>query len=434
LNAVVKERALGRMLHMFGTGVVDQVLLSGANFLVGFAMIRFTSDVDYGQFVLVQSAVLLMTSAQSAWLAPLCAIIPSKPPDLRQVMVGAVEASQSRFLRRLVLAAVAVPLIGFLAGAWSGVVAIVSEGAIFAAWTALQREYLRSVLVIYGRPQSMLRADMVYAAVLLAAVAFAVFGAKFHSIWAVFALIVAGWAGGRAAYRSFAANPGWVSADATPYWREMRPLAVWSATGAVTYWLLAQSYNYVLATRLDFTAVINVNAARLVMVPVIVFTMGINNLMLPVAANWLAEFGLHQLMRRLAWLTLGIVALDACYFAFAWFFRDWLISDLLHKTIADRDRLLIMWGCVSLIFLFREVLQAALFALKRVKSMAWLIAFSAVVSVLTTWFGIQYWGAVAALNGQVAGECVNLVGLGLLLWRQAKLVRSDTPDAGPRPA
>ena len=63
-----------------------------------------------------------------------------------------------------------------------------------------------------------------------------------------------------------------------------------------------------------------------------------------------------------------------------------------------------------------------------------LIAFSAVVSVLTTWFGIQYWGAVAALNGQVAGECVNLVGLGLLLWRQAKLVRSDTPDAGPRPA
>jgi O-antigen/teichoic acid export membrane protein len=430
----MKERALGRMLHMFGTGVVDQVLLSGANFLVGFAMIRFTSDLDYGQFVLVQSAVLLLTSAQSAWLAPLCAIIPSKPPHLRQVMVGAVEASQSRFLRRLVLAAAVVPVIGFLAGAWSGVVAFVSEGAVLAAWAALQREYLRSVLVIYGRPHSMLRADLVYAAVLLPAIAFAVFGAKFHSIWAVFALIVAGWAGGRAAYRSFAANPGWVSGNAAPYWREMRPLAIWSVTGAVTYWFLAQSYNYVLATRLDFTAVINVNAARLVMVPIIVFTMGINNLMLPVAANWLAEFGLHQLMRRLAWLTLGIVALDSIYFVFAWIFRDWLISDLLHKTIDDRDRLLIMWGCVSLIFLFREVLQAALFALKRVKSMAWLIAVSAVVSVLTTWFGIRWWGAVAALNGQVAGECVNLVGLSVLLWRQARQVQSAPKNDSRRPA
>ncbi|HEX2791375.1 MAG TPA: polysaccharide biosynthesis C-terminal domain-containing protein [Steroidobacteraceae bacterium] len=429
----MRERRLGQIVHMFGTGVVDQVLLSGANFLVGLAMIRFTSDVDYGQFILVQSAVLLLTSAQSAWLAPLCAIIPSKPPAVRQAIVGAVEASQTRFLHKLVLAAALVPVIGYLIGAWSVIVAIVSEGAILASWTALQREYLRSVLVIYGRPQQMLRADVVYTAVLLPVIAFAVFGSRFHSIWAVAALIVAGWAGGRAAYRSFAADPGWVGGDATPYWREMRPLAVWSATGAVTYWLLAQSYNYVLATRLDFTAVINVNAARLVMVPVIVFTMGINNLLLPVAANWLAEAGLHRLMRRLAWLTLGIVVLDAIYFVLAWIFRDWLISDLLHKTIADRDRLLILWGCVALIFLFREVLQAALFALKRVKSMAWLIACSAVVSVLTTWFGIRWWGAVAALYGQVAGECVNLAGLSLLLWRQAKRVQSDPPGESQLP-
>ena len=383
----MKHRALGQMVHMFGTGVIDQVLLSGANFLVGFAMIRFTSDVDYGQFVLVQSAVLLLTSAQSAWLAPLCAIIPFKPPDVKQLIVGSIEASQTRFLHRLVLVAAAVPVVGYLFGAWSAVVAVLSEGAIVASWTALQREYLRSVLVNFGRPQQMLSADVVYAAVLLALIAYAVFGTRFHSIFAVAALIVAGWAGSKACYRSFAADPGWINGDASPYWREMRPLAVWSATGAVTYWLLAQSYNYVLATRLDFTAVINVNAARLVMVPVIVFTMGINNLLLPVAANWLAEFGLHQLMRRLAWLTLGIVALDAIYFAVAWVYRGWLISEVLHKTIADRDRLLIMWGCVALIFLFREVLQAALFALKRVRSMAWLIALSAVVSVATTWFG-----------------------------------------------
>jgi hypothetical protein len=231
----MKERRLGQMVHMFGTGVIDQVVLSGANFLIGFAMIRFTSDVDYGQFILVQSAVLLLTSAQSAWLAPLCSIMPSKPPAVRQAMVGTVEASQTRFLHKLVLAAVLVPVIGYLIGAWSLIVAIVSEGAIFASWTALQREYLRSVLVIYGRPQQMLRADVVYVAVLLPVIAFAVFGTRLHSIWAVAALIVAGWAGGRVAYRAFAADPGWVSGNATPYWQEMRPLAVWSTTGAVTY-------------------------------------------------------------------------------------------------------------------------------------------------------------------------------------------------------
>ena len=421
------QHKLRRLLHFFGTGVVDQVLLSGANFMVGFAMIRFTSDVDYGQFVLAQSAILLLTSAQSAWLAPLCAILPAKSADIRRAIVGAVEASQTRFLRILVMAALVVTAVGYLTGAWSGVVALVSGGAVLAAWTALQREYVRSVLVIYARPQSVLWADVIYIAVLLITVAFAVFGAKFHSIWAVIALIIAGWAGWAGAHRSFAGDPGWVSGDAKPYWREMRPLAIWSATGAVTYWLLAQSYNYVLATRLDFTAVINVNAARLVMMPVIVFTLGINNLMLPVAANWLAEFGLHRLMRRLAVLTVGILALDALYFAFAWFFRDWLISDLLHKVIGDRDRLLLLWACVSVIFLLREVLQAALFALKRVKSMAWLIAFSSLVSLATTWFGIAHWGAAAALFGQIAGECVNLAGLGVLLWRQARSQAHSLP-------
>jgi O-antigen/teichoic acid export membrane protein len=411
---------LTRLLHFFGTGVVDQVVLSGSNFLVGLAVIRYTSSEDYGQFVLVQTAILLLTSAQSAWLAPLCAILPAKPPDLRRTIVGAVEASQTRLLRVLVAVALLGPLIGYLTGLLGAVAALVSTLGVLAAWTALQREYVRSLLVIYGRAHSMLWADLMYIAVLLSIVAFAVFGARNHSVWAVLALVVAGWVGWGGAHRSLAADPGWVTGDATPYWREMRPLAVWSATGAVTYWFLAQSFNYVLAARLDFTAVANVNAARLVLMPVIVFTLGINNLMLPVAASWLAEFGLHRLMRRLAVLTVAVLALDSLYFVFAWFFRDWLITDLLHKVIGDRDRLLLLWGCVSVIFLLREVLQAALFALKRVKSMAWLIAFSAAVSVSTTWFGIAHWGAAAALYGQISGECVNLAGLGVLLWRQAR--------------
>ena len=62
-------RQSGRFVHFFGTGVLDQIMLSGANFIAGFAMIRYASDVSYGQFVLAQSIVVLMVSAQSAWLS-----------------------------------------------------------------------------------------------------------------------------------------------------------------------------------------------------------------------------------------------------------------------------------------------------------------------------------------------------------------------------
>jgi len=267
----------------------------------------------------------------------------------------------------------------------------------------------------------MLRADTVYVVCLIAGIALAAYLRHSAGVCAIFALVISAWAGMLVSHRMLSSDPGWISGDARPFLQEMRALGVWATVGAVTYWLFAQSYNYVLATRLNLTAVASVNAARLVIVPVTVFSLGINNVLMPLAANWLAQFGLARMLRRLAVVALAIIALDLVYISLAWIFRDWIIGSLLHKTIADRDRLLVLWACVALIFLPREVLQAGLFALRRVKSMAWLIGLSAVVSLTLMWFGTARWGAAAVLIGQLAGECVNLVGLSWLVWIQVRL-------------
>jgi O-antigen/teichoic acid export membrane protein len=409
-------------LRFFGASVIDQVLLSGANFIAGFLMIRYTSDVDYGQFVLAQSAVLLLVSAQGAWLSgPLAAIVPSKPAATKRLMIGAVRASQSRFLRWVAVSLLAIAVTLYATGFLSASLALVSGTTILAGWATLQREYLRSVLIIYSRPHWMLRADTVYVVCLIAGIALAAYLRHSAGVCAIFALVISAWAGMLVSHRMLSSDPGWISGDARPFLQEMRALGVWATVGAVTYWLFAQSYNYVLATRLNLTAVASVNAARLVIVPVTVFSLGINNVLMPLAANWLTQFGLARMLRRLAVVALAIIALDLVYISLAWIYRDWIIGSLLHKTIADRDRLLVLWACVALIFLPREVLQAGLFALRRVKSMAWLIGLSAVVSLTLMWFGTARWGAAAVLIGQLAGECVNLVGLSWLVWIQVRL-------------
>ncbi|MGP8114624.1 MAG: lipopolysaccharide biosynthesis protein [Steroidobacteraceae bacterium] len=385
-------------------------------------MIRYTSDVDYGQFVLAQSAVLLLVSAQGAWLSgPLAAIVPSKPAATKRLMIGAVRASQSRFLRWVAVSLLAIAVTLYATGFLSASLALVSGTTILAGWATLQREYLRSVLIIYSRPHWMLRADTVYVICLVAGIALAAYLRHSAGVCAIFALVISAWAGMLVSHRMLSSDPGWISGDARPFLQEMRALGVWATVGAVTYWLFAQSYNYVLATRLNLTAVASVNAARLVIVPVTVFSLGINNVLMPLAANWLAQFGLARMLRRLAVVALAIIALDLVYISLAWIFRDWIIGSLLHKTIADRDRLLVLWACVALIFLPREVLQAGLFALRRVKSMARLIGLSAVVSLTLMWFGTARWGAAAVLIGQLAGECVNLVGLSWLVWIQVRL-------------
>jgi O-antigen/teichoic acid export membrane protein len=99
-----------------------------------------------------------------------------------------------------------------------------------------------------------------------------------------------------------------------------------------------------------------------------------------------------------------------------WIFRDVLSQDLMHKTIANRDLLLMLWASLSLIALYRDLLQTGLFALQKFRSLAGVTGLSAVVSLSIMWFGIQSWGAPAALIGQVAGETINLVGVvGLLI-------------------
>jgi O-antigen/teichoic acid export membrane protein len=406
-----------RLLKQFSTTVIDQVVLSGANFIVGLLLIRQTSDADYGMFVLVQSAITLLMSAQMAWLSsPLAVLAPGKPAALRRLMIGAIELSQRKFLRQASAVALVVPVAGYFVHFWSGLESLVIAFGIVACWTALQREYLRGVLLIYGRPQSMLRADLINVAVLLVGAFIAAYGSGGPAVlWAVGALAASALAGSAALKRSVNKDPGFATGDATAFWQEMRPLAVWATIGALTYWIYNQSYNYVLASRIDLKAVADVNAARLLLMPTIVLTVGVKTLLVPTAAAWLAESDVGRLIRRLLWFASGIALIDVVYCVALWLFRDVLSHDLMHKTIGNRDVLLMLWACLSLIALYRDLLQTGVFALQKFRSLAGVTAVSAVVSLTIMWFGIPTWGAAAALIGQVAGETINLAGVAGLL-------------------
>ncbi len=416
LPALADAKVQRGLFRQFSTTVLDQIALSGANFLVGLMLIRHTSDADYGMYVLVQSAIALLISGQMAWLSsPLAVLAPGKGWAERRIMIGSIDVSLRAFLRRTSLAAMLIPVAGFLLHVWSPLEAAVVALGIVASWSALQREYLRSVLLVYARPDSMLRADLLSIVVLLSGVSIAVYTAKPAVLWAIAALVASALAGEAAARRSINANPGFAAGDAQPFWREMRPLGTWATIGALTYWVYNQSYNYVLAMRIDLSAVADVNATRLLLMPTIVLTVGIKSLLVPTASGWLAESSIRRLIERLLVFATGIALIDLGYCAFLWLTRDWLTHDLMHKTIANRDLLLVLWAVLSLIALYRDLLQTGLFALRKFKSLAGVTAVSAVVSLSIMWLCIKSWGPAAALIGQVAGEAVNLAGVVLLL-------------------
>ncbi len=412
MSAVTKLSFGRHALPLFSAAVMDQVVLSGTNFLVGILLIRYASDQDYALYVLVQSALLLLLTVHNSWLmGPLAILTPRLPPDERWQTIGAVKRIQRRTLRLIALPLLVLPLLGYLTGLLSGLLAGVIAIAIVAGWASLRREYLRSVLLMYSRPHTLLGADSVYAVSLLLGVAFALLFGKPVVVGATGALVVAAWVGAAAAHRSLTVESQWREASVVSIWPQIRSLGFWSLVGASTYWFLGQSYSYLLATRLDLTAVADANATRLVLMPAMILTIGVASLLGPSAATWYVQIGVHRLVRRLLVFVLAVGLLEVTYFVCVWIGRDWLFVDVLHKHIQSRDQLLLLWAGVGVVALFRDVLQCALIAMGQLKSLAWQVGLSTAVALPLMWFGVAWWGVAGAMIGQIVGELINLAGI-----------------------
>jgi O-antigen/teichoic acid export membrane protein len=407
------------MVKLFSSAVMDQVLLSGANFAVGFALIRFASDRDYGIYVLIQTTNTLLVGFQRWWFTgPLANVIARKSAEDRLQSVGAVRQVLRTSVLWGMLGLQLLLLGGYALGVMGLLRALLLAGVVLTCWAALRREFLRDVFLIYSRPHSLLSADIVYVVLLLVGAFTAASSKSLAMFWVVATLSGAALASAAYSNRMLTTSPGWVSGDAAPVLREIHPLAIWSTVGGLTYWLYTQSFNYLLADLGDLKTVADVNAARLTLMPAIMLTVGVGGLLTPMAAMWYAEMGLPRLLRRLAGFIWIIGFVDLCYLIVLWISRDWVIGTLLHKQITSRDELIILWWLVAAIGLVRDVLQCALFALGRFKDLARQGVFCAVVAVVLAWVGIPWWGGPAVLIAQIVGELINLAGIGLIL-RQA---------------
>lgn len=423
-------------LKLFSSAVASQIILSAANFIAGLLLIRHTPGHEYSVYVLVQASVILVNTVQGAWLnGPLTVVAARKSAEERRDMIGVIRDSQRTALLWLMLIIQLAIVVGYWLGVTEGGRLLLLAGATLVCWASLRREYLRSILLIYARPHSVFVADVIYAAVYVAGIGIAVLNTAYAAAWIIAALSVSALISEGVASRMFARSPGWArGGSARPALRELSKLGNWSLVGALIYWAFTQSYSFLLAGRLGLAAVADVNAIRLMLMPAILLTVGVTSLLGPTAATWYAEGGLTPLLRRLAVFFVGIGLLDLVYLALLWTCRGWLLGTVLRKHVAQPDELLTLWTLVAIIGLAREILQIALMVLGQVKAMAKLVAISAVVALLISWFGVAWWGAPAVLIGTVVGELVNLAGLAWLLYDEYHRLSASTEESAPVPS
>jgi O-antigen/teichoic acid export membrane protein len=408
------------LFRSFGSGLLIQAILSASNFFVGWMLIRRTSDVQYGYYVLVFTTILLLTALQGSFIQPQMVVRMVRLDGAgRADLIGGLLREQ-RVLLRFAAAGIMITVIMlWLARLLDTGQSLLIVCATLAAAATLMREYFRMVLFACRRPQDVLWADACYVAFLLSGVLLA----TYSSVAAIFATLSMAFAAGASTMllsKAASKSRPWNPQGAHGILRAFAPLGAWSLAGAGAHWALSQSYSFVTAGVLSLQSVAAIAATRLLLMPLNLVSAGLNTQLFPLTADWVHRLGVLAALRRLALVSVGLVGLALCYFALVWLLRDWIFTELLHKQFPQRDALLLLWSGAFVLMLVRDQLVKLLAACERFPVLASVTAVSAVLSLAFGYGAMLRFGEVGAVAGIAIGELANIVGIVILTVRELK--------------
>ena len=411
----------GAFVRMFSSALVSQVVLSAASFWVGLLLIRRTSDLQYGYYILVSGGILLACSLQNAFIAPAMVHRMTRMSRLQcGDLTGGLYREQRRVIAIATGIALALTLLLWVTHLITPAVVLLMLTAIVATVTALRREFFRMVLLAYRRAYEVLRGDCLYALLL----GCGVLAATFTSMPAAVAIVAAGTAAllaGAWLSRGLRRQESWNLQGEPGVLRQIAPLGAWSTAGAAIHWSFSQGYTVMIAATLDVTAIAAVAATRLLVMPVNLLSSGIGSLMLPLAARWLHDSGASVVLQRLLGFALGIASLSLVYIAVLWLMRDWIFDVILDKQFAQRDLLLVLWSASFVLMAINQQLLWLLIARARFRPLTALGLGSAVVALACSYWSMAHVGGAGAPMGILLGELIHTIGIVVLSLRETHL-------------
>lgn len=415
------SRPRGLLMRMFGSAVIGQALLSAASLGVGLLLIRHSTDAQYGAYVLVINAVLLLTSLQSAFFGP-AMVIRMTPLDRegRGAVVGGLYTEQRRLLRWVATGGVLLVGVLALSGAISPHAALIVGLGIAVAAAAMRREFFRIALQAHQRASQVLRGDLLYVLLLAGGAGMAVL-TTVPVMLALLTMSIAAVAAGTQLSRELRDSEAWHPAGIPGLLRQIAPGAAWAMAGAATHWLFSQGYSYIVAMTLDVAAVAAIATTRLLLMPVNLVSTGISSLMLPLTAGWLRDSSARSVLARLMQFCGLMIAGAGLYLVLMWSMRDWVFVHVLRKQFADRDSLLILWSLIVLLMLLRDQLLYLPLARGRFRELTLVSLAAAALSMAVTYWGMVGHGVTGALFGVIAGELASVCGCGLLALRELRV-------------
>ncbi len=409
----LKPTGRRRLLADSLASLVDQGVLSALNLALGLVLIRLTAKEAYGLYSQLYVAGIFATSVlESIVTGPLTTIAPGLGAGR-----GPFTAHLVRYQNRLATGLALAFGVGCAVATWQ--LALEPHplllGLSFAVYIygGSLREFGRSVGFIDGQARSVLRMDACYAAAVAAGIAALVAADALTlpatmMVLGVANLVVLGMRNlGASAAPEGVPDPGYAAAVSAVWQR-----GKWALPGSLVAWFTNYSYLYLAALWLGVAASADLNASRLLLMPISLSVLAWSRVARPHTVRLLAERR-REALDRYAWgSVLGIELLTFAYVGVLLAMLPWLQHHLLGAKYSGVEPLVLAWGVYFALNGARWIGSSLLTSGDRYRMLLVSGIFCLFVMIGATSFAVPRWGAWGAVAALSLVELLDL----LLIW------------------
>ncbi len=391
-------------------GVYGQVLQSLANFLTGIILISYASKDEFGNYAIVMATMLVVIGISNALITTQMTVRAPKKERQREYVASMLMLQTVLFGPLILLIAAA--------GYWyhSMTTSNLSLLLLFMPLYLLPilwLEFARRALFIYTDLRAAFMMDCFYTTAYL----LLLYGAvkQDYADLNLLALLISGGCAAVSAILFFV----WTELPLGRAWGTIRSSfheawgqGRWALGGVALTWLQNQGYVYILAFFSGASAVAEINAVRLLLAPIAVFSMAIGKVLLPrLASLWHQEKqqAIDRLMSQALLAYIIVIAFYAAVF--------YVISETILGWFPDSYQFsFLVFVSWAFFFLFQGVRNIASLMIQVSFNFRPLTIRSALVASFSLIFLliiVPYFGPQNAVSVMALGECF----LGFLLWQ-----------------
>ncbi|MCU6435014.1 hypothetical protein LPB67_14650 [Undibacterium sp. Jales W-56] len=400
--------------------VIDQGMLSALNFAIGMLLIRLVTKEEYGLYGQLYAGGLLAGLVVDSWIAG----------PLTTVASAVQDATRKALLRHYWIRQIwSTLLMGGLAFAIVALVPLATRNSHIGNWLALAfgayvignglREYGRTVGFIQSDIVAVLRQDVLYVVLVVISLA-GLFSGDYLGLETIFlslaaaSILCAALSAGRLKARTH--TPASQQHDAQD---EMQKAIAghqdtisghgrWAILGVLVGWLSNYSYVYLSGAWLGVAAIADLNASRLLLMPIPLAVAAWSRIARPEASRLMADRNWTGLRKLTLFSIAGIELVVCAYVVVLLLLLPWLEAHVIGSKYSGLDPLVMLWGGYFAINAARWVGTSWLSSGGAFRSLFFLGSVTlAMVLAITSW-AIPHWGAAGAIIALMAVELFEL--------------------------